>query len=167
MDLSMKGFSIMNKLLKTFVFIVILSGLTLSTTRIQAGAPLYILYQNLRGVFCAKGTYASDPSYGPYYAYIDMDINSNYPPGAVMHSVVAVNGVVTHDTWTTLATGFSGVTVMERIDSPTPNYTGTKMIELWYGGILRSKTQVKVWCNDSLTGSPAGPYGYIVAADIF
>src|SRR5689334_6163455 len=112
MDLSMKGFPTVKKLLKTFLFVFILASIIFSTSKIQAGAPLYILYQNLRGVFCAKGTSASDPTYGPYFAYIDMDINSNYPPGAVKHAVVTVNGIVTSDTWTALPVGFSGVTVM-------------------------------------------------------
>jgi len=83
-----------------------------------------------------------------------------------MHSVVTVNGIVTEDVWTALPTAFVGLTYGERIDSPTPNYTGKKMIEVWVAGTLRSRSRIYATCSDALTGT-SGPYGAIYEATVF
>jgi hypothetical protein len=165
----MKGIqgTLMKKIIKLIALVLITTSLLFSTGVIHAGAPMYILYRDLHTVWCRKGTSPTDPSIGPYYAYMDVTIPTEYPAGSWKREVITVNGTVTRDLFTFLPAAASGIFAAERIDTTTPNYTATKRVELWYGGILRSKTEIKVWCNDSLTGGPGGLYGYIISAEIF
>jgi hypothetical protein len=150
------------KTIARFVIVLAVVWVTLGSMVAQA-ASYYFVYADLHKVNCAK---TSTPGYGPYFAYFDVAVKANYPAGAVLHSITVVNGTVTADVWSTLPTAFSGILGAERIDSPTPNYLGKKLIQLWVDGALRSETEIYAVCKDSLTGT-WGPYGSIVEAAIF
>src|SRR5579859_4187817 len=104
----------------------------------------YFLYANLRGTECY---YTTDPSYGPYYAYFNVDVDVNYPAGAKLHSVTYVNGALTSDTWTTFPTALSATLLADRIDSSTPDFTGKKLVELWVNGALVSQAEIAASCT--------------------
>ncbi len=125
----------------------------------------YLLYSNLKGVFCTK---SDDPFYsGPYQAYFNVMIKANYPAVATLHTYTVINGVSDSTPPTPLSGPFTGIYSGERIDTNTPDYTAEKYMELWVDGVLRSKTGISVTCSDALTGGPSGPYGRIIQADVY
>jgi hypothetical protein len=154
---------------RLLVAMVILLPVLANTVQRAEASPYYWLYEypsSGNQVLCAA-RHPGDPlSTLPFYAYFAYAIHIQAPAGAKVETIEWVNGVVTSFTTSVLSSPISGVTYMDRINTDTPYYTAEKMVSLYVGGILVSRTAIKATCTKEHLISPAfGPYGEITLAE--